>query len=250
MALSFSLEGQTALVTGASRGIGYAIAEAFIAAGARVVVTARGEEALNDAARKLGPHAIAHRCDNADPGAIAETIDFAWRLGPVQVLVNNAGISPYYKRAEHVTVDEWDAVVDVNLRGSYFASTEQAKRLFEAGLPGSIINVGSVSGVVPLERLGVYGATKAGLHHLTKVMALEWAPKMVRVNAIAPGWVETEFTGELFSSRHGEELLADVPMGRLAAAEDIAGAALYLACEASSYATGTVMVVDGGRSLR
>jgi NAD(P)-dependent dehydrogenase (short-subunit alcohol dehydrogenase family) len=103
---------------------------------------------------------------------------------------------------------------------------------------------------MPLERLGVYAATKAGVNQLTKVMALEWADRGIRVNAIAPGWVETDFTEDLFSSRHGERLLADVPLGRLATAHDLVGAAVYLASEASAYVTGSILVVDGGRSLR
>jgi NAD(P)-dependent dehydrogenase (short-subunit alcohol dehydrogenase family) len=249
-ARQFSLEGKTALVTGASRGIGYVIARTFIDAGGRVVITARGEEQLADAARTLGANAIAKRCDNADPADIARMVGDAWQLGPIDILVNNAGISPYYKRAEHVTVEEWDAVVDVNLRGSYFCSTEVARRMFESGRPGSIVNVSSMAGVVPLDRLGVYGASKAGLQQVTKVMALEWADRNVRVNAVAPGWTETDFTNDLFGSRHGERLLADIPLGRLATAEDITGAVLYLASEASGYVTGAVIVVDGGRALR
>ncbi|MEO9255164.1 MAG: SDR family oxidoreductase, partial [Tepidiformaceae bacterium] len=149
-----------------------------------------------------------------------------------------------------VTVDDWNSVVDVNLRGSYFCAAEVAKRMLESGRPGSIINISSVSGVVALEKLGVYAATKAALHQLTKVMALEWAGRGIRVNTIAPGWTETDFTSDLFSSRHGEALLADIPMGRLASPADITGAALYLASEASRYVTGTIMVVDGGRALR
>jgi NAD(P)-dependent dehydrogenase (short-subunit alcohol dehydrogenase family) len=164
--------------------------------------------------------------------------------------VNNAGISPYYKRVEHVTAEEWDQVVDVNLRGMYFCSVEMAKRVFEADRPASIINITSMAGVVPLERLGVYAATKAGVQQVMRVMALEWADRRVRVNAIAPGWVDTEFTGDLFGSRHGEGLLADVPLGRLATPEDITGAAVWLASDASSYVTGTVVQIDGGRGLR
>jgi len=246
----FSLEGKTALVTGGSRGIGFAIARAFIDAGARVVITARGEEQLQAAARSLGANAIARRCDQADPADIARAIDETWRFGPIDILVNNAGISPYYKRAEHVTVEEWDSVVDVNLRGLYFTSIEVAKRLFEAKMPGSIINISSVSGLAPLERLGVYATTKAGVHQLTRVMALEWADRNVRVNAIAPGWTETDFTGDLFASRHGETLLADIPMARLATPADISGAALFLASAASSYVTGAIIPIDGGRALR
>ncbi len=246
----FSLEGKTALVTGASRGIGFAIARGFIDAGARVILTARGEAALFDAAASLGANAIGKRCDNADPADIARMAGEAWRLGPIDILVNNAGISPYYKRAEHYTVEEWNEVFDINLRGSYFASVEIAKRMFDEGRPGSIINVTSIGGQVPLERLAVYCATKAALEQVTKVMALEWADRGVRVNAVAPGWTETDFTDGLFSSRHGEGLRADIPMGRLAASDDIVGAAIYLASPASGYVTGATIVVDGGRALR
>ena len=247
---TFSLEEKTALITGGSRGIGYAIAQAFIAAGARVVITARGEAALNGAAATLGMNAIAKPCDNADIAQIARVVEETWRLGPIDILVNNAGISPYYKRAEHVTLEDWDSVIDVNLRGSYFCSVEVAKRMFEAKRTGSIINISSVAGIVALEKLGVYAASKAALHQVTRVMALEWADRGVRVNAIAPGWTETDFTEDLFSSRHGEGLRADIPMGRLAEPADITGAALYLASDASSYVTGTIMAVDGGRALR
>jgi NAD(P)-dependent dehydrogenase (short-subunit alcohol dehydrogenase family) len=250
MADRFTLEGKTAVVTGGSRGIGLEIARAFIDAGARVVLTARGEEALNQAVRSLGPNAIAKQCDNADPAQIAYTVAEAWRLGPVDILVNNAGISPFYKRAELVEVDEFSDVMDVNVRGTYFWCVEVARRLFEANQPGSIINVSSVAAQTPLERLGVYAASKAAVEQMTKVMALEWADRNVRVNAIAPGWTETDFTGDLFESRHGEGLRADVPLGRLARPDEIAAAALYLASEASSYVTGTVLVVDGGRALR
>lgn len=247
---AFSLDGKTAVVTGGSRGIGYGIARGLIDAGARVIITARGEEQLHAAAASLGANCIARRCDNSDPADIAALAYSAWQLGPIDILVNNAGISPYYKRAEHVTLDEWDSVVDVNLRGTYFASVEFAKRMFEAGTSGSIINVTSVSGITPLERLGVYAATKAGIHQLTKVMALEWADRNVRVNAIAPGWTATDFTSDLFGSRHGEKLLGDVPMGRLAEPGDIAGAAVWLASDAASYVTGSIVVIDGGRQLR
>ena len=250
MADEFSLQDRVAIVTGGSRGIGYAIARAFVERGARVIITARSEAPLREAASSLGINAIALRCDNADPVAIASMVEEAWAISPVDILVNNAGISPYYRRVEHVSVEEWDQVVDVNLRGTYFASVEVAKRMMEAGTPGSIINVSSVAGVAPLERLGVYAATKAGIHQFTKVMALEWAERGIRVNAIAPGWTETDFTGELFASRFGETLRADIPMGRLADASDVSGAAVYLASDASRYVTGTVMVVDGGRALR
>ena len=245
----FSLAGKTAIVTGGSRGIGFAIARAYIEAGARVIITARTEGPLNEAAASLGANCIARTCDNSDPASIAAMVESAWKLSPVDILVNNAGISPYFKKSEHVTVEEWDSVVDVNMRGAYFCSVEFAKRQFEAGIAGSIVNITSVTGVIPLARQGVYAATKAAVHQITKVMALEWAEKQVRVNAIAPGWVDTGLVSDLFASRHGDGLRADIPLGRLAKPEDVAGAAVWLASDAASYVTGSVIVVDGGRQL-
>lgn len=245
----FSLEGKTAIITGGSRGIGYGITRAFIDAGARVIITARNEAQLNEAAATLGANCIARRCDNSDPADIAAMVESAWRLAPIDILVNNAGISPYYKKSEHVTLEEWDTVVDVNMRGTYFCSVEVARRQFEAGIPGAIVNVTSVTGVIPFARQGVYAATKAAIHQFTKVMALEWADKRVRVNAVAPGWVETDLVGDLFASRHGEGLRSDIPLGRLAKPEDVAGAAVWLASDAADYVTGSIVVVDGGRQL-
>ena len=246
----FSLEGKTAIVTGASRGIGFAIARGFIEAGARVVVTARNEDTLRSAAAELGANAIAIRCDNADPTDIAAMVERAWQISPIDIVVNNAGIAPYYKKVEHVTLDDWDSVVDVNLRGTYFCSIENGKRMLAAERPGSVIQVTSMLGITPHERTGVYGATKAGIHQFSKVMAFEWASRNIRVNCIAPGWTETDFTTDLMGSRHGSGLLADVPMGRMAEPDDIVGAAIFLASDASTYVTGTVLVVDGGRGLR
>jgi NAD(P)-dependent dehydrogenase (short-subunit alcohol dehydrogenase family) len=246
----FSLEGRTAIVTGGSRGIGYAIAEEFVRQGARVIVTARGEQALMEAAARLGANCIGKRCDNAEPADIARFVGEAWSLAPIDILVNNAGISPFYKRAEHVTVEEFDQVLDVNLRGTYFSSVEVAKRAFEAGRPLSIVNISSVGGTAPLDRLGVYGAAKAGINLLTKSMALEWSDRNVRVNCVAPGWTETEFTDELFASRWGEKLRSDIPMARFAASDDIAGAVVFLASDAARYITGAILPVDGGRLLR
>ena len=246
----FSLEGKTALITGGSRGIGYAIAEAFVDAGARVVISARGEDALNEAAVRLGANAIARRCDIADPEDVRGLVEDASRLGTIDVLVNNAGISPFYKRAEQTTAEDFDSVVAVNLRGAYLCSTEVANRLFAEERPGSIVNVSSVLGLHVDERQAVYAVTKAALLQMTKAFALEWADRGVRVNAVAPGWTESDMTAQLFESRHGARLKGDIPLGRFATPADTAGAALYLASDASSYVTGATITIDGGRSLR
>ena len=246
----FSLEGKTALITGGTRGIGYAIARTYLDAGARVLITGRNQATVAEAAASLGPLAIGKRCDNGDPAEIAALVEECWQIGPIDVLVNNAATNAMYRRAEFVTADEWDNVMDVNVRGAYFTATEVAKRLIAEQRSGSFINVSSIGGQVPLARLSVYCAAKAALDQLTKVLALEWAERGIRVNAIAPGWTETDFTSDLFESRHGEALRADIPMGRLAVPQDMTGAALYLASNASSYTTGSVLLIDGGRALR
>jgi len=246
----FSLEGRTAVITGGSRGIGFAIAQGFVKAGARVIIAARNQDQLDEAVKKLGANAIAKRADISDPASIEELIEEAWRLGPPDIIVNNAGVSPFYKRAEFFTVEEWDHIVDINMRGSYFLSLAAAKRWFEAERPGNIINISSVTGIHASERTIIYSMTKAALDQMTRVMALEWADRNIRVNSIAPGWTESDFTHELFESRHGKTLLDSIPQDRFADPQDITGAALYLASDASSYVTGSVLVVDGGRALR
>ncbi len=246
----FSLDGQTALITGGSRGIGFAIAGAFVDAGARVILTARGEDGVKSAAAALGANALGYGCDISDPEQISSTSETIWRLGGVDILVNNAGISPFYKRAEQVTVEDFDDITGVNLRGTFFMSIEIARRWFAEERRGRIINVTSTLGDRPGERLAVYGPLKAALNQLTRSLALEWADRGVRVNAIAPGWTESDFTADLFASRHGKRLLGEIPMGRWGVPSDMAGAALFLASEASAYTTGTVILVDGGRGLR
>ena len=169
--------------------------------------------------------------------------------------MNNAGISPFYKRVEHTTAEDLDQLMGVNLRGAWCCSIEVATRLFEMpGSPAASSTSATMLGIHPDERQGAYGVTKAGLIHMAKVFALEWADRGVRVNALAPGWTESALTGWMRSSRAATASAsrATSPSAATPTPEDTAGAALYLiASEASSYVTGAVHVtIDGGRSLR
>ncbi len=247
---SFSLEGRVALVTGAGRGIGRAIALGLAEAGADLVVasrTAADVEAVAALARGLGRRALAVPADVADEAAVANLVARAVAtFGRLDALVNSAGISPVYKRAEKTTAAEWDAILAVNLRGAYLCCLAAGRVMLEQG-GGSIVNIASIGARVALPRLVAYCASKGGIDQLTKVLAVEWAPRHVRVNAIAPGYVETEMTrGMRENPRLMEQLVAQTPMGRLAKPEEIVGAAVFLLSDAASYVTGQTLFVDGG----
>lgn len=246
----FSLAGKVAIVTGAGRGIGRAVALGLAEAGADVVVMARTAEQVRtvaaeiETARRRGL-AIAGDVSRAEDinRCVAQTLD---TFGQLDILVNNAAISPIYKRAERVTEEEWDAINAVNLKGT-FLFCQAAGRVMIAQRRGKIINTASAGGVAATQRLSAYCTTKAGVIMLTKVLAVEWAQHNIQVNAIAPGWVATEFTAGL---RNNPELYATLcaqsPLNRFAEPEEIAGMAVYLASESSNYVTGATMMVDGG----
>jgi len=248
----FSLKDRVAIVTGGGRGIGRSIALAFAEAGADVVVTARTTEQVEQVAKEIrerGRKALALTADMARmediDRMVKETID---SFGRIDVLVNNAGISPYYTRAEKVTPEMWDEIMAVNLKGVFFCCQKVGKVMIEQKR-GSIINMASVSGFSGTPRLVAYAASKGGVILITRTLALEWAEHNVRVNALAPGYVATEFTrGMRENPGLLQMMLARQPMGRLAEADEIAGAALYLASDASSYVTGTALMIDGGVS--
>lgn len=246
----FSLAGKVALVTGAGRGIGRAIAVEFAEAGADLVLASRtgaGLEQVADVARINGRRALVAPADVADEVAVADLVRRAVEtFGRIDVLVNSAGISPVYKRAEQMTSAEWDAVLEVNLRGSFLCATAAGRQMIAQG-GGSIVSVTSIGGRVALPRLVAYCASKGGVEQMTKVLAAEWARYNVRVNAIAPAYVETDMTAGLRENpRLHEMLVSQTPLGRLARPEEIAGAAVFLASEAASYVTGQTLLVDGG----
>jgi len=246
----FSLDGQIAVVTGGSRGIGRAIAAGFAARGARVVLVGRKRETLLEAAEEIAAEGGSVSTQVADVSREEEVLALREALlalhGDLDILVNNAGVSPVYVPFERIHAPEWREVIGVNLEGVFLCCRHLGGILLEKG-QGSIINISSVGGHVGLERLAAYCASKGGVEQLTRTLALDWARRGVRVNAIAYGFIETDFTTYLRGSEYiSEKLLARTPMGRFGKLEEVAGAAVFLASPAASFVTGTSLVVDGG----
>jgi len=246
----FSLEGKVAVVTGSSRGIGRAIAEGFAGAGAAVTVNGLNPEttqSVADAIVAAGGKSLALPADVSKAADVERLIEATVAaFGRLDILVNNAGISPYYKPAETVTEAEWDEVMRVNLKG-VFLCCQAAGRVMIAQKSGRIINMSSIGGTIALPRLIAYCSAKGAINQLTRVLAVEWAPHHILVNAIAPGFIETDLTKGLRENpkRHNA-LIQRVPLGRLGTPAEIAGAAIYLASDAASYVTGHMLDIDGG----
>jgi 3-oxoacyl-[acyl-carrier protein] reductase len=246
------LDGQVALVIGGSRGIGRAIALGLADAGARVVVSSRSRESVDATAGEIqarGGQAL------GIPGDVSrltdvETLvrDTVEQCGRIDVLVNSAGINPFWKRPETLTPEDWDLIMSVNLRGPFFACREAGRVMIRQGR-GRIVNVTSVTALRGTARGLPYTAAKAGLIGVTQTLAADWCAHGIRVNAIAPGFVDTDLTYQLRQNAAlHQSLVAKVPLGRFGTPEEMAGLAVYLASEASSYVTGQVFVVDGGYS--
>ncbi|MFB6172689.1 MAG: SDR family NAD(P)-dependent oxidoreductase [Haloarculaceae archaeon] len=250
----FDLAGQVAVVTGGTRGIGRAIALGLAQAGADVVATSRTRSDVTAVAEEieaLGRETLVQPTDVSDPDAVAALIEHtAADLGGVDVVVNNAGFNPNSALGTPDRVDEaaFEEVLAVNLRGAYSCAHAAADHLVADG--GSVVNVASVGGLVGLPRQHPYVASKHGLVGITKSMALDWAPD-VRVNALAPGYVATDLTTDL---QENEDLRASIldrtPLDRFADPAEIAGPAVFLASEAASFVTGSVLSVDGGWTCR
>ncbi len=250
MSALFDLSGKVAVVTGAGRGIGRAIAEGLAECGASVVLAGRTLPALEEVASAInatGRGAVAHPADVAREADVLALRDAALaRFGRIDVLVNNAGINPIWRGIEKTSLSDWQAILDVNLSGVFLCCKHLGGAMVERSA-GSVINVTSVAGHVGLTRSVPYCATKGGVELLSKALALDWAKRGVRVNCLAPGYVDTDLTaGLLHHETLSKPFLDHTPLGRFAAPRDMAGAAVFLASDAAAYMTGQSLVVDGG----
>ncbi|WP_287155172.1 glucose 1-dehydrogenase [Candidatus Solincola tengchongensis] len=249
----FSLQDKVAIITGGSRGIGKAIAEGFAEMGAKVVLASRKAEALEEVRRGIQErggeaHVIPTHMGDLEgiERLVQGTLD---RYGTIDILVNNAATNPVFCSTAEIEEAAWNKIMDVNVKGVFFLTQKVGKVLCDKG-SGSVINISSEAGFCPTPFLGVYSISKAAVNMLTKVFAQEWGPKGVRVNAIAPGLVRTHFSQALWGNEAIlQTALASIPLGRIAEPEEIVGLAIYLASEASSYVTGQVFLVDGGREV-
>jgi NAD(P)-dependent dehydrogenase (short-subunit alcohol dehydrogenase family) len=245
----FDVSKEIILVTGASQGLGRQFARVLSAHGAAVVLAARQTaklESLADEIRGKGGRAVAVQMDVTDLSSITAAVDDAeGQLGPVTVLINNAGIA-VEKPAVEQTEADWDAVIGANLKGAYFTATEIARRMIARQQEGNIVNIASVLGLGVMKFLSPYTISKAGIIQATKSMALELAGNRIRVNALAPGYIDTEMNHDFWATPPGEKLTRRIPQRRIGMESDLDGAILLLASGASRYMTGSVITVDGG----
>jgi NAD(P)-dependent dehydrogenase (short-subunit alcohol dehydrogenase family) len=249
----FSLQDKVAIVTGASRGIGRAIAEGFAEMGAKVILASRTAEALEEVKKGIvdaggEAHVIPTHVARMDQirSLVQGTVE---KYGTVDILVNNAATNPVFCSAAEVEELAFDKIFNLNVKGMFFLTQEVGKILLEKG-SGSVINVSSEAGFCPIPFLGVYSISKAAVNMLTKVFAQEWASRGVRVNGIAPGLVRTHFSKYLWENEAiYNAAMAATPLGRIAEPDEMVGLAILLASDASSYITGQVILADGGRDI-
>jgi len=241
----FDLTGKVCIVTGGGRGIGRGMAEGLARNGAAVVLTGRTRSTLDEAAAAIGENAFVVTADvSVEAEVLALRDAVLTRYGKIDVLVNNAGVNAIFKGIERTSLDEWLQIIDVNLTGVFLCCKHLGGAI---GQGGSVINVSSVAGHAGLLRSVPYCASKGGVELLTKALALDWAARGVRVNTLAPGWVDTDLThGLLEHDVHGKRLLDRTPLGRFAAPGDMAGGVVFLASDASAFMTGQSLVIDGG----
>lgn len=249
----FDLDGRVALVTGASRGIGEAIAKLLAEQGAHVIVSSRKIDdcqIVADAITEQGGSAEAWACHVGDMDQIKETFEYiSNKHGKLDILVNNAAANPYFGHILDTDIGAYNKTVDVNIRGYFFMSTEAGKLMRKNG-GGSIVNTASINGLQPGMMQGIYSITKAAVINMTKAFAKECAPFNIRVNALLPGLTKTKFAGALFTNESMyKAAMQTIPMNRHAEPEEMAGTVLYLASDASSYTTGECIVVDGGFTI-
>ena len=250
--MDFSLQGKVAVVTGGSRGIGQAIALGIARAGADVVVTSRKLPDLEKVAEEIKGLGRKSLAVAAHVGRMEEIDNLVSKVkeefGRIDILVNNAATNPAMDSALDVSERAWDSIMNLNLKGLFFLSQAVARVMKEQG-GGRIVNIASVAGITP-DILPVYSISKAGVIMVTKVMASEWAKYNIRVNTVAPGMTRTRFSEALWSNPDIlQGAMFRTPMGRIAEPEEMVGAVIYLASDASSYVTGQVIAVDGGTTI-
>jgi NAD(P)-dependent dehydrogenase (short-subunit alcohol dehydrogenase family) len=252
---TFSLQDRTAVISGASRGIGKAIAWGYVRAGANVVISSRKEENIKPVAeainREFPNRAVAIAAHAGKQESAKSLVDAAVEsFGRLDITVNNAATNPHFGPILTATESQWDKILEVNVKGYYWLCQATAIQMKKQGEGGKIINVASVAGLEPSLILGIYSVSKAAIIMFTKVLALELGPDNIQVNAIAPGFVKTQFSQALWGNVSiNESILDRTPAGRMAEPDEIVGAALYLASEASNYTTGTTLKIDGGYTL-
>lgn len=247
----FSVADRVTLVSGGSRGIGQALARGFADRGARVIITGRQQETIERAAAELSTPENPVRsivCDVSQPDEVRRLVGTVMdEFGRIDTLLNVAGVNNR-KRAETFTVEEYDFILDVNLRGAFLLSQEVGRHMLNRG-NGNQINIDSLNTYAPLKGVLPYAMSKAGLSMMTRGLALEWGPRGVRVNGLAPGFILTDLTQKLWSHPTMQEWgNHNTPLGRLGQVDDLIGAAVFLASDASAFMTGQVIYVDGGMS--
>lgn len=256
MTARVTLQGKVAVVTGGSRGIGEAIGRTFAAHGAKVLLAARKADAVTAVAASIDAEhgagtalgLAAHTGKEDDCVRLVQaTIE---RFGKVDILVNNAGTNPYFGPMLNADMGAWDKTFDVNLKGYFWCAREVARHAIGRDAPAAIVSIASVAGLMATPLQGIYAATKAAVISMTKTLAVELAPSKIRVNAIAPGFIDTRLASAILKN---DELLAHVlaktPMRRYGTPDEIAGGALYLASDAASFLTGHTLVIDGGMTI-
>ena len=250
----FNLQGRVAIITGGATGIGRGIAEGLADVGAGIVIAARRlekcEQACQSIAARTGVATLAVHCDISDSDQINALVDRVMaQFGQIDILVNNSGVGGSEKPILKMDEKDWDYVIDTNLKAIFVLSKAVAAKMIQGTHGGKIINVASIGGQIGWPNMSAYCASKGGCLQLTKVMALEWARHKIQVNAILPGYFETPMNTDFFASDVGQNVIkANIPLRRLGQIDEIRGIAILLASRASSFMTGSALVIDGGQT--